>query len=352
MKPTIPGLFLGLCIAFSAEAQITITNADMPSSGDTIRLSLSTQFTGLTPELTDSNYTWDYSTLVSSSQTVDTFVSVLSTGLYAFYFTGASFAQKSNTPPLTLMGITVDYQYDFYGKNASAYTQWGLGASVSGLPLGMVNTPKDTLYRFPLDYMNVGNTSSTFAATVPGIGYYGGERNRIDTVDGWGTLTTPYGTFSVLRVKSVVNETDSIFLTSLGFGLSFPVPERVEYKWLANGKKVPLLQINTSGGIINQVIYRDSLRSVVTGVKNVTAAEDFVTLFPNPATNMLNVGCNPRDEIRTLCIFNLAGLKLSERTLEKNNQTVQLDISTLASGIYFLKVSTVMGEANRMFVKQ
>ena len=352
MKYMITGLFAGLCLAVTSQAQITVTNADMPSSGDTIRLSLSTQFTGLTPELTDTNYTWDYSTLVSSSQTVDTFVSVLSTGLYALYFSGASFAQKSNTPPLTLMGITVDYQYDFFGKNASAYTQWGLGASVSGLPLGMVNTPKDTLYRFPLNYNNVGNTSSTFAATVPGIGYYGGERNRVDTVDGWGTLITPYGTFDVLRVKSVVNETDSIFLTSFGFGLSFPLPERVEYKWLTNGKKVPLLQIITSGGLINQVIYRDSLRSVVTSVNDVASTGADVTIFPNPATDRLTIESNPAVEIRSLSIFNEAGAKLAERTIEKNSVVGPLDISSLPVGIYYIKLTTDRGELIRTFVKQ
>jgi len=351
MNKYIRCLVLLLTLSPFAYGQITLTNADMPLAGDTIRFSETTNFAGLTPELTDSNYVWDYSTLVATSQTVDTFVSVNSTGLFALYFFGASFAKKSNTPPLSLSGITVDYQYDFFGNNATAYTQWGLGANVSGLPLGLPNTPKDTLYRFPLNYLDTGNTSSTFSASVPGIGYYGGERTRVDTVDGWGTLITPYGTYQVLRVKSVVNETDTVFLTSFGFGLSFPLPERVEYKWLANGKKVPLLQINTSLGIVNQVIYRDSLRSILTGVQSL--ASDFsLNVYPNPATSRLSVEAMPGLEIKTMYLFNDCGERLDEGMCNSNNRTVQFDVSRLAPGIYFLKAETNRGEINRMFIKQ
>src|SRR6188474_3221851 len=95
-------LILACLFTCQLRAQITVTSADMPSSGDTVRRSITFDFTGIVPDSTGANYTWDYSTLVADSQTVDTFTSVLSTGLYALNFIGASFAQKSNTAPLNL----------------------------------------------------------------------------------------------------------------------------------------------------------------------------------------------------------------------------------------------------------
>ncbi|PJA07855.1 MAG: hypothetical protein COX70_05360, partial [Flavobacteriales bacterium CG_4_10_14_0_2_um_filter_32_8] len=67
-------------------AQITITNNDMPNVNDTFRLSTTNNIQGLDPVLTGTNYSWNFSTLVPSSQRLDTFFSVSSTPLaYQFY---------------------------------------------------------------------------------------------------------------------------------------------------------------------------------------------------------------------------------------------------------------------------
>src|SRR6185369_9997600 len=79
---------------------------------------------------------------------------------------------------------------------------------------------------------------------IPNFGYYRKQQTRTNEVDGWGTLITPFGTFNTLRVKSTLNITDSIYLDTLGFGLTIPRQTIVEYKWLAPGKKIPVLEVD------------------------------------------------------------------------------------------------------------
>lgn len=329
-------------------AQITINSSDMPVANDTIRYSVVTNFTGITPKPTGANHTWDFSGLQYSSQTVDTFVSILSTGLYAFQFPTSSFAIKSNLPAVSLGGIAVNYDYDFYKKSTSAYMLSGLGANVSGLPLGVPYSILDTIYRFPLDYGYNGATSSAFGVTVPTLGHYSGVKTRVDTVDGWGTLITPYGTFNVLRIKSVVNETDSIFVTQFGLGLKLPLPTRTEYSWLANGKKTPLLKIIVTGTAISEVQYQDSVRNIPTSIAGYGEMNAQFSFYPNPAKDKINVSFNLLNrESVTIVIYTLDGKRAGEyfyKGLNKGTHEITLPLpeSAFASGTYLIKV--MLGE--------
>ncbi len=156
---------------------------------------------------------------------------------------------------------------DFFKKSSADLRQVGIGITLSGIPIPTFYNPVDKVYKFPMNYNNVDSSSSKFSIQVPTLGYYGANINRKNTVDGWGTLTTPYGTFQVLRIKSVVNRTDSLKLdTLLPFGFSFPRPTLIEYKWIGKSQKYPLLQINTNDVFGTETIvsvqYQDSLRTV------------------------------------------------------------------------------------------
>ena len=331
--------------AFISQAQITITSSDMPSSSSMYNVSMGQAFTGMDETQTGLNYSWDYSQLTYTSQTVDTFVTVLSTGLYALSFSNASYALKSNTPPVTLSGITIDYQYDFFKKVTSSYVLMGFGASFSGIPLGVPNNPKDTLYRFPLHSGDVGSCASAFSASIPTIAFYGGNKLRTDTVDGWGTLTTPYGSFSALRVKSVIDETDSIYLDAASFGFSFPRPQSIEYKWLGTGQGIPLLQINTTAGIVTQIIYKDSIRTTPLSVSSLQKEKTDFIIYPNPSTDKAFIELNiekPADV--SVDVFNLTGEKVFSKSFGKRNsgnQVLVLDLSgaKIPAGNYFVEMN-------------
>ena len=79
-------------------------------------------------------------------------------------------------------------------------------------------------------------------------------------------------------------------------------------------------------------------------VKNVPA-KNVVELFPNPATTELTISFS--DMITSMTINNLLGQIIYSR--QCNSTQVQVDISTLPSGLYFVKVN---GTEVRKFVKE
>jgi hypothetical protein len=83
-------------------------------------------------------------------------------------------------------------------------------------------------------------------------------RTRSSIADGWGVLTTPFGIFNTIRVKSVLIQDDSVHLDSLGVNIPL-YREITQYKWLANGEGIPVLQVNVELGMIS-AIYRDIYR--------------------------------------------------------------------------------------------
>jgi gliding motility-associated-like protein len=115
-----------------------------------------------------------------------------------------------------------------------------------------------------MNYGNVDSSNSGFAFPLPNIGFYAKKQFRKNTVDGWGTLKTPFGTFQTLRVKSEIDIVDSIHIDTLGFGFNIPRQKIYEFKWLANGKDIPILQIDATQGFgggltIDRVNWQDSI---------------------------------------------------------------------------------------------
>ncbi|MCB0429822.1 MAG: gliding motility-associated C-terminal domain-containing protein [Flavobacteriales bacterium] len=249
-----------------AGAQITIGQSDMPDPGDSITVSVQTSLSGFNPAATGTNQTWDYSTLVPDSQRYEVYLSPLSTP-YPYYAFSASYGVRNPSPdaiPFSLLGTPPENAFIFYKESGSTYQIPGEGVTLSGQPLPLFYNSPDVVYRFPLNYSNRDSSLSGYGMALPGFGYFGKDQKRTNNVDGWGTLILPSGTYETVRVHSILEVTDTIFLDTLGFGFRIPMPTEHEYKWLAKGGKIPVLQINTQelpfGGIqtVTEVIYQDS----------------------------------------------------------------------------------------------
>jgi len=98
---------------------------------------------------------------------------------------------------------------------------------------------------------------------VPTLGAYQTEQTRQNNVDGWGTLNLFEESFDVLRVVTVINATDSVYIEFIGTGTTFDRPEVTEYKWLSPGIPVPVLQINETAGAVTQVLVKGEPVSVI-----------------------------------------------------------------------------------------
>src|SRR5688572_31629474 len=137
-------------------AQITISDADLPNANDTFRVSTASILTPVDLTLTGANCTWDFSGLVSTSQTVDSFINVASTGLvYSLFFSfGANAANLVQRGPdiTTVPGFAVTDVYNFFNNSATDFKQVGIGASMNGLPTPVAFGNKDFIYNFPVDF--------------------------------------------------------------------------------------------------------------------------------------------------------------------------------------------------------
>ena len=199
-------------------AQISILNADMPRVNDTMRYSTaSVGITAAQAALTGSDTIWDFTNLVPTGQDVEKFYAPSATP-YIIQFgllSGATYGIKddalNNLASLgSLSGINIENVYGFYKNSNKASVMLGRGISVSGIPLAINLNPRDTVYKFPLNFGDVDTSYFSGSATIPNLGGISQQGRRVNKVDGWGTVKTPFGEFACIRVKTDITETDTI----------------------------------------------------------------------------------------------------------------------------------------------
>jgi hypothetical protein len=77
-----------------------------------------------------------------------------------------------------------------------------------------------------------------------------------------------------------------------------------------------------------------------------TLAESTMNVFPNPASEQLNITCG--EEMRSIALFNTAGQRV--RQMEPCGSEAQIPLSGLPRGLYLLRVQTANGSAVRKVV--
>jgi hypothetical protein len=355
-----------LCIILLASiltvnAQVTITATDMPKPGDTLRTSITAVLEGIDYQATGENFTWDFSDLTVMYQRVDTFVSVTSTPMiYQAVFNNqfifpdykATVARKIQEFGL-IPNLEISDSYQFFKETNADYREVGVGVTIAGAALPIMYQQIDTLYRFPLQYGDSDSAHSSFNIDVPDLGYAGFIKKRVNYVDGWGTLITPYGEYQTLRVSTEIEEYDTIFIDSLNTG--FPL-NRVytEYKWFANGFCLPLLQVNEEALMVTAT-YVDSVRATFVGIGEQQPQDDFsFNVFPNPARDYLSISYelfNPsRVEISIYSIYGKEVKKIMTSVQDHGlyNKLINTREAGLQPGMYLV----VFQVDNRPYVKR
>ncbi|HEY9081978.1 MAG TPA: T9SS type A sorting domain-containing protein [Vicingaceae bacterium] len=333
-------------LSLISSAQITISNNDMPNVNDIYHISITANLQGNNPALTGTNFLWDYSQLQATIQRSDTFVTVSSTPFaYQYYFNNillypnhkANYAIKGNDINFQVVNITD--VYDFYKNSSSQYTNVGFGSNINGVPSSTQRIPVDVQYVFPLNYNNNNVSYSEFLVSIPTVGDYGQSQERIDTVDGWGSLITPFGTFNCLRVKSILNITDTLYTSQFGTGFSFPRPQQIEYKWLAANSGVPVLKITTTSGS-SQIEYQDNL---MVGINDNVLPIYHLKIFPNPAKESIVIDFQSlKKEQVSISLKDINGKIVKEiysGDIEKGNNHILLSLTEFSNGFYFLDMN-------------
>lgn len=336
------------CFSITLTSQISITSVNMPVSGDTCRFSNATLSSVGDYTTTGANYFWDFITLDSTGQGIRKFEAASTTPY--FYFGPAGYGEKIadsvGIPPFLFKNI-----YNFYKLTATKFYIDGLGITYSGFAIPNFNSDKDELYTLPLNYLDRDSTTFKFSTISTGtIPAYSKQGYRITEADGWGSITTPYGTEQCLRVVTTQYSQDSIKGTlavgtfTYPLNLGFPNYQR-SYQWLTLTEKIPYLEVsgNLSGTNFtpNQAKYRDVIRSFV-GIKEGSATLA-LSVFPNPANTQLTIIIPQNKHDVVAEITDLQGKLMLTKSLTKNSQIVnlhQIDLSGIAKGVYLLKLST------------
>lgn len=340
----IYAILFAVCFSQHVSAQITLTAADIPASGDTLRHSRASPIgSGINTSITGANQTWNFSTLTPVAQVLDTYKTAAQVNpLYAFTISSSAYGYKiadsvpgfnPSTAPVQVRDI-----YGFFNKkpatNPNRYVAEGGAFRVNGFPTAANYSDEDEWYFFPLQYGDVDSSTYSLTQTIASLGTYKQDGRRTTTVDGWGTIVTPYTgstPVQVLRLRSVIVGEDS----AQGLGMNIGIPRRqVEYKWMALGEHYPLLWVtsdNTTGTeIITSVRYRDIRRNIVTALENTPTVQTF-SLFPNPAQKVVQIVPPQGWAAYSVEVYSSTGtLVISERSVRS------VAVDALAAGSYFV----------------
>jgi hypothetical protein len=327
-------------------AQITIDHNDMPSAGDTMRYqnSMLAEFDGTD---TGPAHEWHFESLPINGEAADTAVAVESTPLLYQFFFNDPFIYPDYNADYALRGQSIDFQavtladlYDYYKNDDDGFRNVGFGAMVNGLPSSIQRDPIDVIYRFPMDFGNTDSSASSFLISIPTLGAYGQDQMRHNEVDGWGTVYLPADTFEVLRVKSTLARTDTIYIEQFGFGLAFPEPETIEYKWLALGMDQPVLQVTTLADFPTAVRFVYDPEDISTGLASRLA--NGPALFPNPASDRVRIMTSGA---RTVEILDAQGRLVRSIAVGAQASETVLDVTTMTPGVYAVRRLGEVGAA-------
>lgn len=128
-----------------------------------------------------------------------------------------------------------------------------------------------------------------------------------------------------------------------------------QYTWPFDAEQFILLNIAITPNITNafvqsemEVDYVRIYQQTSLGNSNVTKDND-LALFPNPATNILNL-LIPECQIgNRIAIYSILGQELNSYIL--NNKQTILDVSDYQNGIYLLKIEAISGIITYKFIK-
>ena len=328
-------LFVMLIFFIPGFAQITIDETDMPGEGDTLRVSLTTNIPGDYTQ-TGPDMNWDFSALTRTTQQVDSFVNIMNTpSIYWFTFTPgivSNLASPGNNLP-AFPGLPFSNYFNFLKKSSAQFSDAGYAFELSGIPIALKYDSPDIYYTLPCNMGNTWSSNSFASISIPGIAYFGSSRSRTSVVDGWGNLTTPFGTFQTIRIKSEVGEHDSVFLDSSGLG--FPYTRTLtEYKWLGKGEGIPLLQISEEG-LVKTAVYRDNINH--TGMKELKKGS--VQVFPNPSGGLITISTEGIHLPAHMQIMDARGIIVMDKDLPASSgNSASFDLSGYPAGLYMISL--------------
>jgi PKD repeat protein len=313
MKKSL-GVFVGL-IACSCnsqlQAQSSYASSNYATSGDTLYLTSAQQLASYNYDSTGAGITWNYAGLTGLSQQrliyrLPTQAGFTNAQWHYLYVPTNVNLSSTNGQTIAVGSLQYTNPNDYYLINSGLLEEKASSFNVtigsSNIAIKNVYTTPDVLCKFPLNYGNADSSTASYNINIPNLYYKNTSLKRVNHVYGWGTIVTPYGTFSnALKVVSNVMEIDSIRVDSTS--LPKDTIYYRELKWFDASKTYPVLYVkqNKVGNnyVTQTVQYLDNQQyfqphALFAYLPAAPITGDTVT-FQNLSTNSLNYLWNFND---------------------------------------------------------
>lgn len=358
---------LAFLMALCVSAQITITNAIFPNEGDTLYNSLDQDGSDLDLKSPGADVSWDFSSLQPDAEQNVVFKAAAE-GRFASDFPSADLVavvESAGTERYLRVDANLVAEVGFAG----------LDPVLRELTLSTIYKNEYVIQETPLNYLDMASYSTELeskfiydslpqsikdilGAFRPDSFRVDIEVERTDEADAWGQLTTPSGTFDVLRNKSIELRTTQVFAYTGLFGWQnvtqqiksilpdASVLEPIEstiYTYLSNDHKEPIAAVTLDS---------NSMPALVQYMNKTTVSNrdqyDYSTvkISPNPTygkTKMYYSGLPIGEYV--LVIHDILGNELWSKELRLSEQgTVKEDFSFLKKGTYLYSLGDRHGE--------
>ena len=281
------------------------------------------------------------------------------------------------TPLLDLNGMTQAYvtywhaqqPWNYYQDQLSVYyrnnpnDQWQLLTQ----HIDAINTwTKDSLAlpnlsgTYQLAF--VGRTSNGYGVLLDDITINGSNTPIIVTDP---TVTTTAATNisqTAATLNATINNPDEVTITAKGF--EWKLSDGGSYTQIAGSGSGNTFSASLTGLSENTAytfkafisyndttVYGDEIGFITlpVGIDNITLANS-INLMPNPADNYIELTVNSNVEVKEAVVFNAFGQMI--QTVELNNNHARIDLSNMASGMYFVRVSGDNATATKKFIRK
>ncbi len=326
-------LFTGLCFVFVNNAQITITSNEIVDVGDIIFESTDTipNNSVISPGGTG-NQTWDFSSLEEHDTDSTYLLNADETPYYLVFPT-------SNIAAYTLP----DSMYSYITKNETGMFQNGFVGDIfnNGETDTFIYIMPELIIATPVNYndmvLNTSKIEIFFSSTMKIIQTVFSK----DTIDAYGDITIPAGTFSSLRKFRTSIQIDSMFTYSSGNWnfMNESVDTTYDYEWMTDDPAAKFFLCS-----FEYDIDADTITDKISHLKELRSSDtDKISglrtglIYPNPGKGIYTVKSSIK-KINSVEIIDYTG-RIIDVFIPKNN-VFKIDISDKPQGLYLIRINS------------
>ncbi|RMG43553.1 MAG: T9SS C-terminal target domain-containing protein [Methanobacteriota archaeon] len=241
--------------------------------------------------------------------------------------------------------------YVYFDLTSSELHLLGLGSHTQNVDTAIVFDNPSTVATFPLSLNDSWNDQYTISFTVDSLGLTLDvvvSNTTNTTIDAWGTIDIPLGTFECLRAQQFITQITTVYL--FGIPLFADTTNTIQYSWLGENHGI-LATVTSFDGETdpNFTLAEDVMFQVPTGPTGIEPSENLVVKefkllgnYPNPFNPSTTIAFQiPKAEHVKLTVYNIAGEQVAtlvNNYLEAGKYDVEFDARDLPSGIYFYQI--------------